>query len=278
MFQSLKIFLKKYMPTRAYSEYAVLRRAWLRFFYRGNKYLCPLCRHHYRKFMPAGSSLPVWKEKHIVGGYRENALCPYCHSVERERMIYMYLADETDIFTNSKKIRLLHIAPENNLSVALRNAPGIDYLSGDISLDRVTAMEKIDITDIRYPDNSFDVIICSHVLEHVLEDKKAMREFYRVLKPGGWAILQVPVSLSLEKTFEDSAIVSPEERERVFGQFDHVRIYAKDDYKNRLECAGFAVRVYTPEKEKGRKYATRYAFQKNEDIYLCTKPLLSAPR
>ena len=135
--------------------------------------------------------------------------------------------------------KMLHVAPEEQLSRLFGSALGIDYLSADLLSSN--AMIRMDIMDIQYPDETFDVIYCSHVLEHVSDDRKAMRELHRVLRTGGWAILQVPISTA-EVTFEDPKITRPKERERAFGQFDHVRRYGAD-YKDRLEDAGFSVEV-----------------------------------
>ncbi|MBE0446813.1 MAG: methyltransferase domain-containing protein [Actinobacteria bacterium] len=236
--------------------------------YIGTEFECPLCGSSFRKFLPNGLDLPVLKEKDIVGaGYRLNTLCPRCHSSERERLIYLYLRDNTNLF--HENLKLLHIAPEKSLSRVLTTYRNIDYLSADLNSPR--AMIKMDITDIKHADNLFDVIICNHVLEHIPNDRKAMSELYRVLKPGGWAILQVPISLSLNKTYEDPAITSPEEREKMFGQSDHVRIYAKD-YKDRLEKAGFSIKTYSFTKEFDDSTTQKYGLLKEEDLYICSKP------
>lgn len=132
-------------------------------------------------------------------------------------------------------------------------------------------MIKMDITDINLHDNQFDCIICYHVLEHILDDEKAMRELFRVLKPGGWAILQQPVDPTRDKTFEDPNIVLPEERERVFGQKDHVRIYGQD-YKDRLERTGFTVKLDNYTGELGDNIIKKYGLMKDETICFCTKP------
>ena len=133
-------------------------------------------------------------------------------------------------------------------------------------------MVKVDITDIPYEEHFFDVILCSHVLEHVQDDRKAMRELYRVLKPGGWALLQVPLQTGREKTYEDPSIVTPEERLKHFGQKDHVRIYGAD-YKDRLASAGFTVKVDSTVKELGQEAIARYRLNENEDIFYCSKPV-----
>jgi len=236
--------------------------------YIGNEFECPFCGGHFRKLLPGGLDLPVLKEKNVVGGgYRLDAMCPRCHSLDRERLIYLYLKNKTNLFYEN--LSVLHAAPEKNLQKVLMARPNIDYLS--IDFDSPLAMVKMDITDIKYEDNLFDVVICNHVLEHIPNDQKAMLELLRVLKPGGWAILQVPISLSLDKTYEDPTVTTPEEREKVFGQSDHVRIYAKD-YKDRLEKVGFSVEVYSFTNEVGESATHKYVLLKDENIYICSKP------
>ena len=236
-----------------------------------NKFHCPFCGQDFREFLPFGLDIPVLKEKNVVGsGYRLSATCPNCGSIDRERLIYLYLKNKKgDWF--SKNLKVLHIAPEGNLQKVLMAKSNIDYLSADLNSSLATV--KMDITNIQYQNNSFDVIICNHVLEHIPDDRKAMAELYRVLKPGGWAILQVPISLSLNQTYEDPMVTSPEEREKVFGQSDHVRIYAKD-YKDRLEGVGFSVEVYSFVKEFGESAIRKYGLSKDENIYICSKPVL----
>ena len=128
----------------------------------------------------------------------------------------------------------------------------------------------MDITNIAYEDNCFDVILCNHVLEDIPNDKKAMQELFRVLKPGGWAIIQVPIDLNREQTFEDPSIVLAEEKERLFGQYDHVRLYGKD-YKNKLEVIGFKVKVDGYVRTLGKEIIKKHGLKETEDIYFCTK-------
>ena len=169
---------------------------------------------------------------------REDALCPHCGSLERHRLLLCYLRTRTPLF-DGKPRRFLHIAPEISLGRIFAAACGTGYLSAD--LNNTAAMERMDITDIRHADDSFDVICCSHVLEHVPDDRKAMRELCRVLHPSGFAILNVPVT-SKGDTFEDPTIVDPADRQRVYGHFDHVRNYGRD-YSFRLAESGFDVTV-----------------------------------
>ena len=179
----------------------------------------------------------------------------------------MYLRDRTNLFSDN--IKVLHFAPEYIFQKILLSLPNLDYISAD--LDSSLAMVKMDITNIPYEDNSFDVILCSHVLENVMNDQKAMKNLFRILKPGGWAILQSPIDYKRNKTFEDSSIALPEDRERVFGQRDQVRIYGLD-YKERLEKEGFTVKVDSYVKELKLDIIQKYGLMKEEDIYFCTKP------
>jgi SAM-dependent methyltransferase len=228
-----------------------LRRLLTRITLFGLSRKCPCCNASLRTFHPFG----------LVP--REEALCRVCGSLERHRLIWMYLTQKTDLLDGHRKT-MLHVAPEVQLS--FQREKSIDYLSADLS--NPGAMVQMDITDIQYPDQTFDVIYCSHVLEHVPDDRKAMREFYRVLKAGGWAILQVPIKDVT--TFEDPSVTSPEDRERIFGQHDHVRRYGPD-YKDRLVEAGFSVTVDRFVRELDAHTVRRFGLMRTEDIYFCRK-------
>ena len=223
--------------------------------YVGKEVTCPCCNRSFRKFLHAGEVV-----------LRKNALCPRCESLERHRLLWLYLKNKTNFFTD--KLRVLHFAPEYFFQKTFKSMPNLDYISADLILP--LAMVKMDITNIVYGDNSFDVILCCHVLEHIIDEHRALTELFRVLKPSGWAILQVPIDLNRDKTFEDANIVMPEERERFFGQKDHVRIYGRD-YKDRLEKAGFTVKVDTYVRELGDDMIKKYGLVKEEDIYFCMK-------
>ena len=161
---------------------------------------------------------------------------------------------------------MLHIAPELFFEWKFKQIPSLLYLTAD--LYDPNAMAKMDITDIQYPGNSFDIIYCSHVLEHVPNDLEAMREFKRVLKPGGWALLVVPITS--EKTFEDTSITSPIERQKVFGHSSHVRGYGPD-FKDRLVEAGFKVTVVTATEVIGGKDFLRMGISSAEKSFFCEK-------
>ena len=207
--------------------------------YRGSKHYCPYCRRRHRKFLYLGKAIPLLTERKVIGRYGPNLLCPLCGSTDRERLLYYFVEKRIDFAGPLGKFSLLHVAPESNLQQVLRKQPQIDCLSVDLASPRVD--QKMDITNMSSRDDWFDGIICCHVLEHIPDDRKAMRELFRVLKPGGWAILQVPISPVLKETHEDCSVIEPADRERVFGQVDHVRMYGTD-YPNRLAEAGFNVR------------------------------------
>jgi SAM-dependent methyltransferase len=234
---------------------AGLKRLWFRArapFYAGDAVVCPCCGGGFRSFLTDGIDRP-----------RRNARCPRCGAWERHRALRLFLERRTNLFTGH--LRVLHVAPEHTLQKTLGALPNLDYVSADLSSP--LASVKMDVREIPYGDGWFDVVLCNHVLEHVPEDALAMKELFRVLKPAGWAILQVPIKL--EVTFEDPAVVSPEERERVFGQRDHVRIYGRD-YVDRLEGAGFRVTAVRWAKELGEEESTRFGLEPEEEIFFCT--------
>jgi len=192
--------------------------------YRGQGCWCPVCFKEAKQFAEYGFPL------------RETARCIHCGALERHRFVWLYFEKMTQLLDGRPK-RVLHVAPERCFEARLRKCIGEGYITADLSSP--SAMVNMDITDIKYPDSYFDVVYCSHVLEHVLDDRKAMRECSRVLKHDGWALLLVPITA--DQTFEPP-IVDPLERLRVFGQKDHVRRYGPD-FVDRLREAGFKVRV-----------------------------------
>ncbi|MDR2556245.1 MAG: methyltransferase domain-containing protein [Bacteroidales bacterium] len=223
-------------------------------FYFGRKVECPVCGHHYRKFLPYGYSAS-----------RGNALCPHCLSLERHRLMYLYLKRETDFFTT--KPHLLHIAPEVCLMHHLEKLLGDNYITAD--LESPLAKVKMDIRNIPFSENEFDVIFCNHLLEHVWEDVTAMKEMYRVMRSGGWGIMMHPVNLERAATWEDPAIDTPEKRYAAFGQYDHVREYGRD-FADRLRFAGFKVEENDYATQLSPEEVRRYALR-SEIIYLVRK-------
>lgn len=210
-------------------------------------------------------------EKQVVGGGRRNAACYRCGSLDRERLVYVYLKDYLRIFDPGNRSRVLHIAPERRLMVVLGSAPGIEYVCGDKFPERYgdpAGVETMDVLDLCFSDGTFELVICNHVLEHIPADQAAMTEILRVLKPGGKAILQVPLSLNSEKTLEDDSITSREGREEQFGQWDHVRIYGQD-YGKRLARAGFQVERV---KIAGTPGYERAGLNPMEELFVANKP------
>lgn len=197
--------------------------------YRGNKYFCPLCQASYSKFISMGKPP------------RPNVRCPGCGSLERHRLLWVSVNHLYKQGILKKSGRLLHVAPENCIAKKLRE----DYECISVDMYGSGVQVKADITSLCFPDECFDVIICNHVLEHVPEDRKALSELYRVLKPGGWGSIQVPIDG--EKTREDPSVIDPVERERLYGQSDHVRQYG-EDFRERLRSAGFSVLELSREK------------------------------
>lgn len=222
--------------------------------YYGRGRCCPVCGKSSRRFRPFGVVL------------RKDAQCIHCGALERHRLLWLFLQGNTDLF-DGKARKMLHVAPEPCFEKLFMKHLGENYLTADLFNAR--AMVKMDICDIQYPDESFDVIYCSHVLEHVPDDRQAMREFYRVLKNTGWAILNVPVNS--DRTFEDPSIVLPEDRLKAFGQEDHVRRYGPD-YIDRLRESGFTVRAVKPGDLASDDEIVRMGLVKaSGEIYYCTK-------
>lgn len=232
--------------------------------YAGRRFACPLCGGHFRRMRRAAG--------------RKNALCPGCNSRERHRVLWLFLEHEMDILTTP--YRLLHFAPEASLSLRLGGLENLEYVTGDLDPER--AAEQIDITDIPKPDGSFDLVLVSHVLEHVPDDRKAISELYRVLRPGGRALLQHPVYYERD-TYEDWSITSREGRLHAFFQEDHVRLYGRD-LIDRLREPGFDVKLRQYREELSPAPRDRYrldegtATETADDIYVCRKPVVGSAK
>ena len=252
-------------PLYAWGRYvALFGRAWLR----GERAVCPFCHHPSAVFLPSGFKFPVLKQYQVIGGgYRPRARCSHCDSVDRERLIYLYLQQHLPHLL-TPPTHLLHIAPEKNLGRTLHTALGAGYVSADLFPPHVHI--QMDLTAVPHPTATYDAILCSHVLEHIPDDAQAMRELYRILKPSGVAILQVPISYILEHTIEDFSLTTPAQRQEAFGQDDHVRIYGRD-YAQRLQQAGFHVTPFDMSTSLTPAQMNQYGLQKEEKLFVCTK-------
>jgi SAM-dependent methyltransferase len=230
-------------------------RPFLAFFLKGNTYTDPIDGRSFKSFLPYG-----------YGKQRNNALSPSTLSLERHRLLWLYLKNETDFFTAKHKV--LHFAPEQAFYKRFRNLKNLDYTTTD--LNSPLADVKADICNLPFSDNEFDFILCNHVLEHIPDDTKAMQELYRVLKPDGMGIFQIPQDLSRDITFEDDSITDKKERSKIFGQYDHVRVYGRD-YFDKLRSVGFKVEEVDYTAVLTEEENTRYCLAKGEIIPVCYK-------
>jgi len=221
----------------------------------GDKFTDPIDGKSFRKFLSYGYTK-----------LRKNALSPSTLSLERHRLLWLYLKNETVLF--EKKIKLLHFAPEQAFYKRFKKLSNIQY--DTIDINSPLAKIKADICDLPIKENTYDFILCNHVLEHVLDDNKAMSELYRVLKKGGTGIFQVPIDMKREKTFQDDSITDKLERNKIFGQYDHVRVYGKDYFK-KLEDTGFKVQQIDYSKKFSDKEILKFSIIKGEIIPVCTK-------
>nr|WP_315050247.1 methyltransferase domain-containing protein [Capnocytophaga leadbetteri] len=230
-------------------------RPFLALYLRGKKYEDPIDGKTFRKFLPYG-----------YGNPRANVLSPSTLSLERHRLLWLYLTRETDFF--SKPLKVLHVAPEQAFYKRFKKQKNLTYITTD--LYSPLADVKADLCALPFEDDSFDVIFCNHVLEHIPDDAQAMRELYRVMKKGGWGIFQVPQDVNRVHTFEDDTITDPAERTRIFGQYDHVRVYGLD-YFDRLRQVGFEVEEIIYSTHFTTEEIERYRIVPEEILPLCKK-------
>ena len=243
------------IPRPVLIRISYLVRPFLKIYLQGNRYTDPIDGSSFRKFLPYGYE-----------NQRENVLSPSTLSLERHRLLWLYLKNETGFF--SQKLRVLHFAPEQAFYRRFRNLANLDYTTTD--LHSPLADVKADICNLPFADESFDFILCNHVLEHIPDDTKAMQELYRILKPNGTAILQIPQELDRETTFQDDTITDPKERARIFGQYDHVRVYGRD-YFDKLRAIGFKVKEVDYTSELSQAEIDKYRLAKGEIIPVCYK-------
>jgi len=225
--------------------------AWLK----GDRYTDPIDGKSFKRFLPYG-----------YGKQRPNVLSPSTLSLERHRLLWLYLKNESSFFTENLKV--LHMAPEQCFLDIFKKMENLNYTTADLYSPIVDV--KANILELPFQDNSFDVVFCNHVLEHIEDDSKAMSELFRVMKPGGFGIFQVPQELNRAHTYEDFSITEPEERAKEFGQYDHVRIYGKD-YFERLRKAGFTVDEVNYSAGIDSELSDRYRLAPGEILPVCFK-------
>ncbi len=252
----MKNFFKSMITSRQREGLKAAYRKSASFFLRGRGVFCPLCGSHYRRFLN-------WRG-------RKNACCPQCGSLERTRFLYFMVIslEASREPEGNSPVKVLHFAPEKPLSAQLKNLPQVEYLSGDIDPGR--AMEVIDINRIGYPNHHFDVILCSHVLEHLPRDDQALEEMHRVLKPGGKAFLLVPYRRKLPKTLQDDGTMSARERKKHFGAPDHFRWYGKD-FAKKLQKQGFQVFTRRVKQNFSPEEIEKYGLRENHTLFIAQK-------
>ncbi len=231
---------------------------------------CPFCKFEAESFLPGGLEFDVLNKYKIVGGgFRKNKFCPNCKSNDRNRHVYLYSLLFTSLFSNKTRKKVLHIAPEICLMKKIKDVPKLAYYS--IDLNGRNNSRNMDLRNTSFKGNKFDFIICSHVLEHIVEDKRAIGELFRIIKNKGTLLLTVPYSRKIKKSFENAKITDPKDREKYFGQHDHVRIYSEWDILHKLTQCGFRVKCINLSDELGQAFASRFALLMDEKIFVCSK-------
>jgi SAM-dependent methyltransferase len=246
----LRIFPRPFLIRMSYLTMGLFKP-----FLKGHAVKCPVCGSEFRKFLPYGVNS------------RSNVLCPTCLSLERHRLIWLYLQEKSDFLTKPR--RLMHVAPEQCFHARFKQLNHIEYITAD--LESPIADYHFDLHEIPFEPDSFDMILCNHVLEHVENDRRVMSECLRVLKSGGFAILQVPLDPNREVTYEDPSIVDPRLRELHFGQKDHVRLYGRD-YPDRLRECGFRVEEFRVADEFSIEQIEYYRLASQETLFIALKP------
>ena len=230
-------------------------RPLIKLYFKGNQFTDPIDGSSYRKFLSYGYQ-----------NLRENALCPGTLSLERHRLLWLYLTRKTNFL--NQPLKVLHIAPEQVFYTKFKAIKDWEYTTTD--LHSPLADIKADICALPFNNDQYDLIFCNHVLEHIPDDKKAMEELYRVLKKGGTLIAQAPLNEELDETFEDDTITDKKERTRIFGQYDHVRVYGKD-YYTRLNTVGFESKGITFINTMSIEEIDRFGLPQKERIPVAVK-------
>lgn len=249
-------YILKLVPRTVLTRLSFVVKPFVRIYLAGSKYTDPIDGSNFRQFLPYGHEI-----------IRENVLSPSTYSLERHRLLWLYLKHETEVFTKPQKV--LHFAPEAAFYDRLKTMEHLDYTTTD--LDSPLADVKADICNLPFKSDSYDLILCNHVLEHIEDDQQAMAELFRVMKPGGMGVFQIPLDMKRNETFEDSSIKDKKERAKIFGQYDHVRIYGMDFFQ-RLEQCGFQIEKVDYTKTLSEDKIKEYCLSKGELIPVVYKP------
>lgn len=259
----LETLIQKVIPKDIFSKYLSYKRQKQIEQYKGDSVKCSICGSAFKYFASFGR------------GRRKNARCLKCDSLERHRLLWKFITERKKIFNTGANIRLMHFAPEKSFYDVFSQHSNINYVPCDFVPEQYGDMgkvplTKVDIVNIPFKENYFDVILCTHVLEHIPDDAKAMSELFRVMKPGGWGVFQVPIDYNRKETYEDFSITSPQARKKAFGRAGHVRWYGRD-YKDRLQAAGFKVTEDNFVQEFTTEEQFRFGLIPTELIYYCEK-------
>lgn len=269
LISQLKLELYRYrislrLALKVFRRYRTSRK------HRGDKYICPLCGFRSRDLGVRGTNGPAIEKYHPIAMGKRAGTCFRCGAADKEKLLWLYLKQEYDVL-HRKHLKILHLAPELETAKRLKRLFGRTYIAGDFFTEQYMRnyphwVRRMNVMDLPFEKDSFDLIICNHVMEHISDDRLGMTELYRVLKPGGTAVIQAPLSLQLEKTIENPEYNTDELRYREYGQFNHLRLYGRD-YKTRLEESGFDVECFDFSQETKRLYG----LADNEYIHLCRK-------
>ena len=234
----------------------------------GNKHKCNICGNTFNTFIKyhgGNKNIPEFRKRlHLVDSDRDNFGCPYCPAYDRERHLFLFF-DKLNYWEKFTGSRVLHFAPEKNLSEKIRSLNPLQYIKADY-VPREKDVKKIDATNINFPDNSFDIVICNHVLEHIPQYLDALSEINRVLKPNGIAILQTPYSKILKNNFEDENINTDEQRLYFYGEKDHFRIFGEENFLNDINVAGFDLEIIKNKDLFDEKISFYYGVNYHEDL------------
>lgn len=240
---------------------------------RGNKHKCYICGNTFNEFIKyhgGTKNIPDFRLKlNLVDSDRDNFGCPYCPAYDRERHLFMFF-DKMNFWNQLADFQILHFAPEKNLSKKIDLIKPFNYVKADFN-PKDSSIRRIDATDIPYQNNTFDLVICNHVLEHIPDYLKAIEEIYRVLKPKGIAVLQTPYSKILSKNFEDQNINTDSLRYFFYGEKDHYRIFSEQHFLKDIKNVGFELDIIPHEKYFDQKTSFYYGVSCNEDLIQAIK-------